>query len=44
MIGFNYLGKHGRLANQRFQYATLKGIASKHGYDWCIPPSQFNDP
>ena len=41
MIGFNYLGKHGRLANQMFQYAALKGIASKHGYTWCIPPSDF---
>ena len=44
MIGFNYLGKHGRLANQMFQYAALKGIASKHKYDWIIPPSDFNNP
>lgn len=21
-----------------FEYAALRGIASKHGYDWCIPP------
>ena len=42
MIGFNYLGKHGRLANQMFQYAALKGIAAKHNYEWCIPPSEFN--
>ena len=38
MIGFNYLGKMGQLGNQMFQYASLRGIASKHGYDWCIPP------
>lgn len=44
MIGFNYIGKYGRLANQMFQYSALKGIASKYGYDWCIPPSNFNNP
>lgn len=44
MIGFNELGKHGRLGNQMFQYASLKGIASKHNYTWCIPPSNFNNP
>lgn len=44
MIGFNELGKHGRLGNQMFQYAALKGIASKHNYEWCIPPSNFRDP
>ena len=43
MIGFNGLGKHGRLGNQMFQYAALKGIAAKHNYDWCIPPSEFNN-
>ena len=21
-----------------FEYAALRGIAAKHGYDWCIPP------
>lgn len=44
MIGFNGLGKHGRLGNQMFQYAALKGIAAKHNYDWCIPLSNFNNP
>ena len=29
MIGLNYLGKMGQLGNQMFQYAALKGIASK---------------
>jgi hypothetical protein len=27
-----------------FQYATLKGIAAHHGYDYTLPPSDFNDP
>ena len=39
MIGFNNLGKLGRLGNQMFQYAALKGIAAKNGYNYCIPPS-----
>jgi hypothetical protein len=38
VIGYNRLGINGRLANQMFQYASLRGIASKHGYEWCIPP------
>jgi len=38
MIGFNYLGRKGRLGNQIFQYAALRGICEKHGYEWCIPP------
>ena len=37
MISFNSLGNKGRLGNQMFQYAALKGIASHHGYDFCIP-------
>ena len=37
MIGFNYLGKLGQLGNQMFQYASLKGIANKNGYNYCIP-------
>lgn len=44
MIGFNGLGRFGRLGNQMFQYAALKGIASKHNYEWCIPPSNFSHP
>ena len=36
MIGFNALGRMGRLANQMFQYASLKGIAKNHGYDYMI--------
>ena len=30
MLGLNYLGKMGQLGNQMFQYAALKGIATKH--------------
>ena len=38
MISFNNLGNLGRLANQMFQYASLKGIAKHRGYDFYIPP------
>ena len=40
MISFNYLGNLGRLGNQMFQYASLKGIAKNHGYDFIIPPRE----
>lgn len=43
MIGFNHLGRHGRLGNQMFQYAALRGIAETHGYDFCIPESEFTN-
>ena len=39
MISFNNLGNLGRLANQMFQYASLKGIARNRGYDFSIPPA-----
>jgi hypothetical protein len=38
------LGHHGRLGNQMFQYSTLKSIATKHGYEFVVPPSNFVDP
>ena len=38
MLAFNELGNSGRLGNQMFQYAALRGIAANKGYDWCIPP------
>ena len=38
MITFNSLGNLGRLANQMFQYASLKGIARNRGFDFVIPP------
>ena len=40
MIGFNALGHLGRLGNQMFQFAALKGIARHHGYQFCFPPSE----
>lgn len=36
-IAFNHIGRLGQLGNQMFQYSALRGIASKHGYDFCIP-------
>lgn len=40
MLSFNHIGNLGRLANQMFQYSSLKGIAIKHQYDFCIPPKE----
>jgi hypothetical protein len=37
MLAFNHLGQLGRLGNQMFQYAALRGIAANRGYDFCIP-------
>lgn len=37
MITFRKLGNLGRLGNQMFQYASLKGIAKYHGYEYAIP-------
>ena len=37
MIGFNALGRMGRLCNQMFQYAALRGLSSKSGAEICIP-------
>lgn len=46
MLAFNYLGQLGRLGNQMFQYASLRGIARRRGYDFCIPNHNqvFKDP
>jgi hypothetical protein len=38
MLAFNELGNNGRLGNQMFQYAALRGIAANRGFEWCIPP------
>ena len=38
MIGFDHIGTMGRLGNQMFQYAALKGIAAHRGYVYTIPP------
>ena len=37
MLAFNHLGQLGRLGNQMFQYASLRGISRNRGYDFCIP-------
>ena len=37
MICFNNLGFLGRLGNQMFQYAAIKGIAAHYGYEVIIP-------
>lgn len=39
MLSFDKLGKSGRLGNQMFQYASLRGIAANRGFDWVVPPS-----
>jgi len=39
-ISYNRLGSNGRLGNQMFQYAGLRGIAEYHGYNWLIPPTE----
>ena len=41
MIGYNRLGCNGRLGNQMFQYASLRGIAAARYYDWKIPPEDY---
>jgi hypothetical protein len=40
MISFNSLGNLGRLGNQMFQYASLRGISSNRGFEFCIPPQK----
>jgi hypothetical protein len=40
MLSFNHLGNLGRLGNQMFQYASLKGIANRRNYDFVIPPRE----
>jgi hypothetical protein len=37
MISFSNLGSLGRLGNQMFQYAALKGISAYHSTDYCLP-------
>jgi hypothetical protein len=36
-LTFDNLGNLGRLGNQMFQYASLRGIAQNRGYDYFIP-------
>jgi hypothetical protein len=37
MITFKTLGSYGRLGNQLFQYAALRGIAANNNEQWKIP-------
>jgi hypothetical protein len=37
MITFNRLGSYGRLGNQLFQYAILKSVSIKTGYEIVLP-------
>ena len=41
-ISYNRLGSNGRLGNQMFQYASLRGIAAYNGFQWMIPPEEHN--
>ncbi len=40
MLANDDLGNHGRLGNQMFQYAALRGLAHRHGYEYCLPPRE----
>ena len=43
-ISYNRLGSNGRLGNQMFQYAGLRGIASNRNFEWLIPrPDNYGD-
>jgi hypothetical protein len=43
-ISYNRLGSNGRLGNQMFQYAGLRGVAANRGFDWIIPrPDTYGD-
>jgi len=39
-ISYNRLGSNGRLGNQMFQYAGLRGIAANRKFNWIIPPPE----
>jgi hypothetical protein len=39
MLSYSRLGLNGRLGNQMFQYASLRGIAASNQYGFVIPPS-----
>tara|TARA_R100000008_G_scaffold28302_2_gene15661 strand:- start:1450 stop:2310 length:861 start_codon:yes stop_codon:yes gene_type:complete len=42
MLGYNRLGCNGRLGNQMFQYAALRGVAANRGVDFRIPPDDYD--
>lgn len=41
MLANDDLGNLGRLGNQMFQYASLRGIAAKRNYEYCLPPREI---
>ena len=41
-VSFNGLGNEGRLGNQMFQYAFIRGMSKRHGYDFMIPDANAN--
>lgn len=41
MISNDDIGNLGRLGNQMFQYAALRGLAAKHNYEYCLPPKKY---
>jgi hypothetical protein len=43
-ISFKGLGAEGRLGNQMFQYAFIRGVASNCGLDWVIPGPDADRP
>ena len=43
MIGMNSLGYMGRLGNQMFQFAALKGISRNRGFNYCFPPTNLKE-
>jgi len=40
MLANDDLGNLGRLGNQLFQYTALRGLAARHGYEYCLPPRE----
>jgi hypothetical protein len=43
-VGYNRLGSNGRLGNQMFQYAGLRGVVANRGFDWVVPrPESYGD-
>jgi hypothetical protein len=40
MLANDDLGNLGRLGNQMFQYTSLRGLAAKHKYHYCLPPRE----
>lgn len=40
MLANDDIGNLGRLGNQMFQYTALRGLAQRHGYEYCLPPRE----